>query len=395
MVLPTISLKIDDETPESLRCSCGAWSRLAFDPVELFVDRITITGTIPTLACDACGLRRLPDRAKVTMQEMARDAEERGITRVKVDVLRGSSANIRFNFCKSVDLKYDSLDYFNFPGLARPHGPGFLTPVFFSIEILPYFQTHPGYIVNFASDTYGTIYTKDGGYISFGLTRAKHLIMWLGDLDKLSNRDLQMLAAHNIDSDHDIGSEFYQGQIEVEFTTFSQERRLIREQGKFAELLAKDFGGLRLLKMEKEAIDLMASLRRPVYFTQEEFGTSMETMTKLFVERIDVEQLRADLKPHLSAEEMKTSAGFRELKWLQLWLQKRKKITNAESVMMPLFVLYDLRVAYKHLLPEYRKEELRTSAVSRLGLSASCGLEDIYSALTSTIEKSFKQMSAK
>ena len=66
--------------------------------------------------------------------------------------------------------------------------------------------------------------------------------MWLGDLDELSKRDLQMLAAHNIDSDHDIGSEFYEGQIEVIFTKVSQEKRLIREQSQFAALLIEQFG---------------------------------------------------------------------------------------------------------------------------------------------------------
>jgi hypothetical protein len=34
--------------------------------------------------------------------------------------------------------------------------------------------------VSFASDTYGTIYTKDR-YISFGLNEHGKLIMWLGD----------------------------------------------------------------------------------------------------------------------------------------------------------------------------------------------------------------------
>jgi hypothetical protein len=60
--------------------------------------------------------------------------------------------------------------------------------------------------------------------------------------------------------------------------------------------------------------------------------------------------------------------------------------------MLPLFVLYDLRVAYKHLLPENRKEELRESAVSRLNLPENTKLVDIYEALTSAIEESFKRM---
>jgi hypothetical protein len=392
--LPTILLDVSDNSFESLRCPCGSWSRLALDPVRLLVDGISIVGPVPTLNCEACKKLRLPIRAKLMMQQMARDGKQQGATQGRVNVMGGSAANVRFSLCSSVTLKYDSLDYFYIPGLERPDDSEFLTPVFFSIEILPYFQAHPGYVVNFASDTYGTIYTKDGGYISFGLTRAKHLIMWLGDLDALSQRDLQMLAAHNINSDHDIGSEFYEGQIEAIFSEISQEQRLIREQGRFAALLVKDFCGLRFLKMEKEAVDLMSNLRRPIYFTDDEFGSAMETMTKLLIERIDAVGLRADLLPHLSAEEVKATSGFRELRWLQLWLQKRRPIAEPQVVMLPLFVLYDLRVAYKHLLPESRKEELRNSAVSRLGLPVNTNLEDIYKALTSSIEASFKSMTA-
>jgi len=160
--------------------------------------------------------------------------------------------------------------------------------------------------------------------------------MWLGDLDALSQRDLQMLAAHNINSDHDIGSEFYEGQIEAIFSEISQEQRLIREQGRFAALLVKDFCGLRFLKMEKEAVDLMSNLRRPIYFTDDEFGSAMETMTKLLIERIDAVGLRADLLPHLSAEEVKATSGFRELRWLQLCASEEKT---------------DRRTASRHVAP--------------------------------------------
>ena len=327
------------------------------------------------------------------MHNLVRQAKEQSVAEISVNIVKGSSAQRRFRFCAGVSLKYDPLDYFYIPGLERPDGMGFLTPVFFSIEILPYFQTHPGYVVNFGSDTYGTIYTKDGGYISFGLTRAKHLIMWLGDLNDLTTRDLQMLAAHNIKSDHDIGSEFYEGQIEAHFTPLSQEQRIVRAQGELSGLMIKEFQGLRFLKMEKEAVGLLGDLKRPIYYTDEEFGNSMEVMTKLFIERIDGSQLKESLRPLLSPSELKDMAGLRELKLLQLWLSKRLGMGNADAVMKPLFVLYDLRVAYKHLLPEDRREELRQSSVSRLGLPSSATLEGIYTELTAALEVAFRDMS--
>ena len=392
MPILSIALDANDDALEALRCPCGSWSHLSFDPTEVRCDGIVITGPLPSLVCNKCGVPRLPHKVKAIMQDFAEEAKQKGNAVVRVDITAGATAKKRFPFCKNVTLKYDPLDYFFIPGLERASESGFLTPVFFSIDILPYFQNHPGYVVNIASDSYGTLYTKDGGYISFGLNRAKSLVMWLGDLDELSKRDLLMLAAHNIDSDHDIGSEFYDGQIEAIFTELSQERRIVRAQDAFAGELARKFGTLRFLKMEAEAVDLLANLRRPIYFTTDEFGNSMETMTKLFIERIDVEQLRNSVQSLLSPEESKAVKNYRELKLLQLWLGKCLRMNDPATTMMPLFVLYDLRVAFKHLLPDAKREELRLSSISRLGLDSHATLEELYVRLTESLERSFRDM---
>jgi len=392
--MPQQSIILDpaDETLELLRCACGSWSRLSLSSAEVLCDGTSISGFLPFLVCDTCRKSRLPRPVKKTMQALQKDAVLKGESNIHVDITKMPMAKKRFAFCTKVNLKYAPLDYFCIPGLERPWDSGFLTPVFFSIEVLPYFQNHPGYVVNLASDTYGTLYTKDGGYISFGLTRMKHLIMWLGDLDKLSERDLLMLTAHNIDSDHDIGSEFYEGQVEAVFTELSLEQRIVRAQGAFGEKLVKEFASLRLLQMDKEAVDLLASMRRPIYFTEEEFGVAVETMTKLFIERIDVEQLRTDLQPFLSPRETKDSKSYRGLSLLQLWLKKRSQLADATATMMPLFVLYDLRVAFKHLISDSRKEELKLSSLSRLGLKSDASLEALYLQLVNSLEHSFKEM---
>jgi hypothetical protein len=216
--------------------------------------------------------------------------------------------------------------------------------------------------------------------------------MWLGDLNDLTKRDLQMLAAHNINSDHDIGSEFYEGQIEAHFTPLSQEQRIVRAQGELCGLMIKEYGGLRFLKMEKEAVGLLGDLKRPIYYTDEEFGHSMEVLTKLLIERIDGSELKKSLRPLLSPREIQGIAGLRELKLLQLWLSKRLGMGSADSVMKPLFILYDLRVAYKHLLPNDLREELWQSSVGRLGLPFNATLEGIYTALTAALELAFRNM---
>src|ERR1035437_11142594 len=75
------------------------------------------------------------------------------------------------------------------------------------------------------------------------------------------------------------------------------------------------------------------------------------------------------------------------MRLLQLWLEKRLFLKESREIMTSLFVLYDLRIAYKHLLPSEKKEEYRLSSVSRLGLKEDATLEDLYTSLTESLER--------
>lgn len=88
-----------------------------------------------------------------------------------------------FKFAKAPFL-YDPDDYFYIPGRNRPFDVGFLTPVFFKREVLLKYDNSPSYRVQFASTTYGTIYTG-GEYISFGINKNGLVVMRLGDIAKM------------------------------------------------------------------------------------------------------------------------------------------------------------------------------------------------------------------
>lgn len=324
---------------------------------------------------------------KIGLQGMTEMSKERGTDQVSVDVPKAVSAKPRFGFCQGVSFLYDRIDQQYIPGLAHAED-GFLTPVFFSKDILTYFYNHPDYAVSFASDTYGTIYTKDR-YISFGLNEYGKLIMWLGDLDDLDRRDQVMLQAHNVPSDHSIGCEFYEGQIEAVFTELSQEQRLIRTSGEFASAVIERFNHMKAYKMDAEAAELLSQLRRPVHFTDEKFGDSMETMTKLFIERIDIAPMKTMLRESLGQSELERKGNLRELKTLQLWVETNLKCDQAGSILAPLFVLYDLRVAYKHLLPRETSEQKKKNCLERLGLPEGTALEEMYTVLTQRLEQAF------
>lgn len=387
MLVLSLELDARDERLEKLRCPCGAWSSLSIEPLKVFCDGVSITGQMPSLRCSRCNVVRLPLSMKIGLQGMTEMAKKKGTDQITVDVPRAVAAKPRFGFCKGVPFLYDRIDQQYIPGLAHAED-GFLTPVFFSKDILTYFYNHPDYAVSFASDTYGTIYTKDR-YISFGLNEHGKLIMWLGDLNDLKPKDQVMLLAHSVPSDHSIGCEFYEAQIEVVFTKLSQEQRLIRASGEFASALIERFNHMKAYKMDAEAAELLLQLRRPVHFTEEEFGNSMETMTKLFIERIDIAPLKTMLRETLGQSELERKGNLRELKTLQLWVETILKCEQAGRILAPLFVLYDLRVAYKHLLPRETTEQKKNSCLERLGLADGTALEEIYTVLTQQLEQAF------
>ena len=56
------------------------------------------------------------------------------------------------------------------------------------------------------------------------------------------------------------------------------------------------------------------------------------------------------------------------------------------------FVLYDLRVAYKHLIPTEDQIETKASCVQRLGSLADASLAEIYEELTGRLREAVESM---
>jgi hypothetical protein len=385
-----VQVDCSKRTFEHLRCPCGNWSTLSFDSIEYIAETVQVSGSMPTLTCGRCGRRRVPIATHEAICGLATEALNRGVSRVSVNVLAANGARTRYSYCEKAPLKYSALDTQYIPGLDGQSG--FLTPVFFARDALTYFYHHPSYTVKFASDTYGSLWTLDGDYISFGLNRQGKVIMWLGDLDRFPETELKMLAIHNVESDHDIGCEFYEGQIEAVFTELSQEQRVIRAQGELSVEVFSKFNGLKLLQMDAEAAQLVSDLRRPLHFTETQFGDAMETMTKLLIERIDVAAVKKDLAPTLESRDAERLRSLGGLKALELWLLKKAGSENAKELMSPLFVLYDLRVAFKHLIPADKQEATKQSAIERLGLAPDTTLETIYDTVSEKLQLAFEQM---
>lgn len=283
---------------------------------------------------------------------------------------------------------YDSDDYKYIPGLKRPFDEGYLTPVYFNKEVLLKYDASPTYRLSFASTTYGEMRQGDDFSIPFGLNKNGKVIMWLGDIARLPEAEQYYLRSENVESDHSIGSEFYDGQIEVKFTDHSKEDTLFQKRSDFLEECFKRFG-VKIAHLDEEVYDLAVSFNAPIVDTEKERRHIADTLNKIYLESFDNNALGQILKSFAV-----NPKNLGSIKRLQGIMEKVANPVEVSKTISPFYVLYDLRVAYSHLGSKTGSDERLQYVRERLGLEAEAGLLEIYSALMEQLIDSFEQFTS-
>jgi hypothetical protein len=383
MDLSDVFLK-DGEIRDLYCDSCGNSMDLVFQDFSEIVSgiKINIHG-LPYLRCHECNRVYLTDESRLAIIETHRQATEKNSPTVNV-TKKKRPVDYKFT---DVPFLVDADDYAYIPGLKRPFDKGFLTPLYFNKAVLLKFDNSPNYSVQFASQSYGTVDTHDS-YISFGINRHGKVIMWLGDVASLPESEQFYLRSENVPSDHSVGSEFYDGQIECKFTDPPIEKIIITGRSELDKMFATKFGA-KLFHLDAEVIDTIAGLSPPLVDTEKERKHVFDSLNRIFVESIDnqgLEKLLATLSV--------TSTGSGALKRLQATLGTIQPVTTVATLMMPFYVTYDLRVAYSHLTSATKRASLLASAESRLGLTAGASLTELYDALVQAIGTSVKRINS-
>lgn len=380
---------LEDAGYRSLTCEdCGQWLVLKTESFEAVHDGITLdVSGLPVLTCDGCGRSYIPIRSRAALLFRVDEAKAQGKDRAVV-WRKPDAGNKRFSYCLDVAFVYDATDYDYLPGLERPWDDGFLTPVFFKKTVLLKYMNVPGYAVEFGSDSYGVIYKDQENIISFGSNRSGKVILWLGDIDQLDLTEQYYLRSENVESDHDIGSEFYEGQILAVFTEPSKERQLFQVRSAFTERLLREFG-LKLHQYELEVLKVMAEIVRPIAWSEKEVRGVVEALNKVVVESLN----NADLRAGITTLEPKAKFdGAKGLKLLQRWLGVALDL-DAPILMNPFFVLYDFRIVAAHLIEAQSAEEKLESCYERMGINgADKTLENLYDAMVKSLVNSFGTM---
>lgn len=382
-LIPNISLILGGLYMQTLSCNCKTNLYLIEDTYKLDNDSFH---NCPILKCPKCNSEYLPDFAKTFIETVSKDSNG-SVNHYDFIKIRDHFFQKDNYITTKVNFIYDKNDYYFIPGLWRPLDTGFLTPVFFNIEVLLKYTHHPIYSVELGADTYGKIYKENEAIISFGINRNGKVVMWLGDIGRLDINEQHYLRSENIESDHDIASEFYEGQIEVKWAEPSLKNQIFKKRLELHEMTNKLFS-VSITQLEPETFKAASRIEKPIVNTEKAFADVIIPMNMVFVEAINSKEIKKDLKINFNNINLDNLGG---LKLFQIWVEKRFSNLNAREIALPFFVLYDLRVAMAHLQSDEKKERLLSSACERLGLDSTC--RDyilIYESLLEKINETYK-----
>ncbi len=265
-------------------------------------------------------------------------------------------------------FKYDNLDYFFIPWLKRPWNEWFLTPVFFNLDLLLHYNSHPDYNIKMYTFSCVSIYDKSWKELvnhSFWINRKGKLFCWLWDLYQsfekhLEDENLKRLLLSNIESDHDIISTFYINQIEANFTESDNEEWIFYELNKLNDKILEKFN-FKLVKID--ILLLRSWYKHPILNLKDDIFSSYLKLCKALIENINVEDLKIFLtKNWYKQEDLKDKWS---LKIFEVFI-KTFYVWEIYKLMTPLYVLYDLRILEWHLYEKNTFDEKYLSCKNRL-----------------------------
>jgi len=283
----------------------------------------------------------------------------------------------RYKYCEKADFIYSGIDYEHIPGLVRPWDEGFLTPVFFKSSVLNKYTQNPEYRLDLFSKSYGNIESSEWN-IAFGINRNQLAFMWLGDIASLPVPEQYYLRSENVESDHEIHSEFYDAQIDCIPSEYSPQEQLLKDRSGLDTLVKSQYN-FHLYQLQGEVDQVIEYLHRPVFWEDRHVAPVVEALNKILVESLNISELKNGIK---RKDEKANIKSLGSLKVLGIWLEKHTGLDNIYEIMTPFYVLYDYRIVCAHLTSSGSRLEKLKTVMDRLGLDqGELPNETIYDAL--------------
>jgi hypothetical protein len=203
--------------------------------------------------------------------------------------------------------------------------------------------------------------------------------------NKLEPTEIQYLELNNLDSDGNIKSEFYDAQINIEFTHPIREVELILFKTKLSKLTTELFG-FSLYKTTEcdvmEIVSLCSKFKRIEFDSEDDIKRFLSYWNEELIEDLNV----AELKKVLTENGVSMESGNKGLKLLEKFLKNVLKIEN--NIIAPLYYLYDLRLWADHREMQSHYDNVLT----KLAISQTSTFSHVYNTLVLSIYELDKKL---
>lgn len=359
---------MSDSSKNPLICSnCGEYRYLIIKKAIIRDSNKSVEVNVPFFECKHCNqtiCAEPEEKIKAFLENELKKTKDGEFYTVE-----SNFENKQFSPYGDLKFKFDSIDYYFIPGLSRPWNKGYLTPVYFNTDLLLYYNNHPDYRVSLATFSSAVIYYKNEPLIphGFGINRNGKLICWLGDLytvlsEKENQEHLHRFLASNVESDHDIVSDYYFQQIEAKFTDTDNENKILHQKATFENNIFDKYK----LSISKLNIDrLTIDYKHPIVSERQQVFNAYIQLNNLLIETICSSEFKIFLQNNgIPKTDLHNKKG---LKLLEIFFTIILRFKDGSSLISPLFVLYDLRVISSHK-ENSEFEQLYVSCNTRLGL---------------------------
>lgn len=264
-------------------------------------------------------------------------------------------------------------------------GDGYLTPVYFNRQVLTRYLYDTRFTCEFASETYGTV---DGPEftISFGINKNGSVIAWLGDLqDRIPVRERFYWLVENKAPEREIASEFYDAQVNAQFTAPPAVVRALNALVKFNAAFHQKFSvHLYHDRSVEERIDETRRYRRLLLNNADDFKRFVSEFNEIIVENTN----NAEIRKLLTGRGIAVASGSKGNKLLQAVYEA--VLGDTENLIGPFFYLYDLRLWADHSMGD----DLLNDVALKLNVSPN-DYQLLMESLVAAIGKSAEKLIAK
>lgn len=379
--------------------ACKGNYELQLSTVTIWIERKRIiVYDCPVQACQKCHDELVGHRVPQFVHRAYMEFEEHPGNTTYELTLKG---NKRFEYAVAADFIYDSRDL-NIPGCDVDEDPthteGFSLPVYFDRKVLSNFYADDDYELDFFSESYGDIAKRrrDGWEydwkIPFGVNRNDRVIIFLGDLDQIDEKDraIMWLKSYNIPSDHIlVETELYQAQMNCLFSKPIKEDRICSLRNAFYKKVNRQYG-IDLWHLEEEVAEKRKQVKKPVVYNEREVSANIIALDGILNEGISQDGLK-ELCRALGKVDAEIK-GLRTRKLLQIVIASKEGDETAQKIIAPLFHLNDLRVCFAHLLPAQDLEQYKQKIVRTYGLNDFTEYKKLYSMLIDELYSLYKYL---